>query len=318
MSFSILGAGSALPSCVKTNDDLAQILDTSDQWIYTRTGIRRRHVITTETITGMAAEAARKALAAAGITPEDLDYIVCPTVGGDYITPGLGCTLQEALGAHCPAIDINAGCSGFLYSLDVVDGIFARKKARYVLVTAAEGLSRIMDWTERSTCVLFGDGAGAVVLGEGDGLRYLKLRTQGCSAPLHGRFPMGNSPWTKEEPHTHFVHMEGQEVYKFAVNTICTSVQEALEETGLSIDDMHHVLLHQANMRIIEAARRKLSIPEERCHCCIEETGNISAASIPTLIDRCSREGLFHSGENLLLCAFGAGFTSGTAILTWK
>ncbi len=318
MSFAVLGTGSALPTCVKTNDDLSQILDTSDRWIYTRTGIRRRHVITSETVLDLAAEASRKALDAAGISPQDLDYIICPTVGGDYITPGLGCNLQEELGATCPAIDINAGCSGFVYSLDTADGIFARKKARYVLITAAEGLSRIMDWNDRSTCVLFGDGAAAVVLGEGDGLRYLKLRTQGCCAPLHGRFPMGNSPWTKEEPHTHFVHMEGQEVYKFAVNAICTGVQEALEETGLSPEDIHHVLLHQANMRIIDAARKKLSIPQERYHCCIEETGNLSAASIPTLLDLCSRDGLLHSGENLLLCAFGAGFTSGTAILTWK
>lgn len=318
MNFTVLGSGSALPAFVRTNDDLAQILDTSDAWIYSRTGIRRRHIMTTETVTELALEAAQKALEQAGVSPEELDYIICPTVGGDYITPGLGCTLQAALGARCPAIDLNAGCSGFLYGLDVAEGLFAGKKAKLALIAAAEGISRIMDWTDRSTCVLFGDGAGAAVLGAGDSLRYIRLKTHGCSAPLHGLFPMGNSPWLKQSPHTHFVHMEGQEVYKFAVHEICSSIEEALKSTGLQPEDIHHVLLHQANMRIIDAARKKLSIPEDRYHCCIEETGNLSAASIPTLLDRCSRKNLFHKGENLLLCAFGAGFTSGTAILRWE
>ncbi len=318
MSFRILGTGSALPQCVKTNDDLAQILDTSDQWIRTRTGICRRHVMTTETVTDLAAEASRKALEQAGIAPEELGWILCPTVGGDYITPGLSATLQAALGAHCPAMDINAACSGFLFALDAAEGIFARKKARYVLIAAAEGLSRIMDWEDRSTCVLFGDGAGAVVLGEGESLLSLHLETKGCPEPLHGCFPGGNSPWLSVKPENHFVHMDGQEVYKFAVSTICSGIETILQETGVSPEEIRHVILHQANLRIIDAARKKLPIPGDRYRLCIQETGNLSAASIPVLLDFCRRDQLLKPGDLMILCGFGAGFTSGTALVRWE
>lgn len=318
MSFRILGTGSALPACVKNNDDLAGFLDTSDAWIRSRTGIVRRHVMTTETVTSLAAEASRKALENAGISPEQLDWILCPTVGGDFITPGLSAVLQAELGASCPAMDINAACSGFLFGLDVAAGIFARRKARYVLVAAAEGLSRIMDWRDRSTCVLFGDGAGAVVLEEGDCLLSLYLETKGNPAPLYGKFPQCNSPWLQQESHTHYVHMEGQEVYKFAVNTICSGIETILQETGVAPESIQHVLLHQANLRIIDAARRKLPIPEDRYRLCIQETGNLSAASIPVLLDLCFQKGELQPGDLLILSGFGAGFTAGTALLRWE
>ena len=184
MSFRIIGTGSALPACRITNDDLSRLVDTNDEWITTRTGIRERPILTTESVTEIAVAAARNALENSGISPADLDYIICPTLGGDYMTPSLACVVQMELQANCPAVDVNGACSGFLYALDVADGVFARGKARYVLVLAAERLSRILDWSDRSTCVLFGDAAAAVVLEAGDALHYLEVTARGNLASL--------------------------------------------------------------------------------------------------------------------------------------
>lgn len=179
MSFQILGTGSAHPACSQTNDDLSAFLDTSDEWISTRTGIKSRYVCTTETISDLAVEAGRAALRDAGVEPEELDLIICSTIRGDYITPALACVVQNRLGATCPAFDINAACSGFVYMLDVAAGYFARKRVKKVLLIAAEEMSKLLDWKDRRICVLFGDGAGAAVLGEGDGLRSIRITTSG-------------------------------------------------------------------------------------------------------------------------------------------
>ncbi len=316
MSLSILGTGSALPAHVKTNDDLCAFFETSDEWIRTRTGIQRRHLMTDETVTDLAVAAAQNALQAAGVAPQELDYILCPTLGGDFITPSLACMVQKEIGAGCPALDLNAACSGFLYTLDVAAALLARDSVRNILVVAAEGLSRVTDWTDRSTAVLFGDGAGAVVLAPGDDLLHLQLTAQGCHEPLHACFPAGNLPGHADTD-APYIRMDGNEVYKFAVNAIFTGLERALEETGLSPQDVDHVLLHQANLRIIDAARKRLSIPEERYAINIDEVGNLSAASIPVLLDSLVRTGRVRPGDTLLLSAFGGGFTTGTALLRW-
>ena len=316
MSFTILGTGSALPAKTVTNDDMAKLVETSDEWIRTRTGIRERHVITDESVTEITFTAAQRALEMSGVSPRELDYIICPTVGGDWISPSLACMIQERLGATCPAVDVNAACSGFLYGLDYADGIFARKRAKYVLVAAAEGLSRLLNWKDRSTCVLFGDGAGAAVLGEGDSLRYLHLTAKGSLA-LHVPHAPGESPFETNEQPPHGLVMDGREIYRFAVSTITAELRRASEETGIPFEKVDHVLLHQANQRIMDAASKKLHLPPEKVPSSIARTANTSAASVPILLDQEARLGHLHRGDILMLCAFGAGLTSGTAVLEW-
>ena len=314
MSFQILGTGSALPACRKTNDDLSQLVDTSDEWITTRTGIKERRILTTETVTEIAVTAAKNALDNSGIAASELDYIICPTLAGDYMTPSLACVVQMELGASCPAVDINGACSGFLYGLDVAEGIFARKKARYVLVLAAERLSRILDWTDRSTCVLFGDAAAAVVLGEGDALHFLEVTAHGnlcLAAPLAS----GSCPYTEPDTRKPGLLMKSREVYTFAVGAISSGIEKAAQETGISTEETDYYFLHQANMRIIETARKKLGLPREKFPVNIQKYGNTSAASIPLCM--AEFEDKFKVGDKLVLTAFGAGFTWGALYLVW-
>ena len=316
MSFRIIGTGSALPACRITNDDLSNLVDTSDEWITTRTGIRERPILTTESVTEIAVAAARNALENSGISPADLGYIVCPTLGGDYMTPSLACVVQMELQANCPAVDVNGACSGFLYALDVADGIFARGKARYVLVLAAERLSRILDWSDRSTCVLFGDAAAAVVLEAGDALHYLEVTARG-NLCLASPLAPGSCPYTEPDTRKPGLLMKNREVYAFAVNTICSSLKKAAEETGISMEETDYFFLHQANLRIIETARKKLGLPEEKFPVNIQKYGNTSSASIPLPLDEWNRAGKLKKGQHLVLCAFGAGLTTGLAALDW-
>lgn len=316
MSFRIIGTGSALPACRITNDDLSNLVDTSDEWITTRTGIRERPILTTESVTEIAVAAARNALENSGISPADLGYIVCPTLGGDYMTPSLACVVQMELQANCPAVDVNGACSGFLYALDVADGIFARGKARYVLVLAAERLSRILDWSDRSTCVLFGDAAAAVVLEAGDALHYLEVTARG-NLCLASPLAPGSCPYTEPDTRKPGLLMKNREVYTFAVSTICSSLKKAAEETGISMEETDYFFLHQANLRIIETARKKLGLPEEKFPVNIQKYGNTSSASIPLLLDEWNRAGKLKKGQHLVLCAFGAGLTTGLAALDW-
>ena len=316
MSFRIIGTGSALPACRITNDDLSRLVDTNDEWITTRTGIRERPILTTESVTEIAVAAARNALENSGISPADLDYIICPTLGGDYMTPSLACVVQMELQANCPAVDVNGVCSGFLYALDVADGVFARGKARYVLVLAAERLSRILDWSDRSTCVLFGDAAAAVVLEAGDALHYLEVTARG-NLCLASPFAPGSCPYTEPDTRKPGLLMKNREVYTFAVSTICSSLKKAAEETGIPMEETDYFFLHQANLRIIETARKKLGLPEEKFPVNIQKYGNTSSASIPLLLDEWNRAGKLKKGQHLVLCAFGAGLTTGLAALDW-
>ncbi|HWR18240.1 MAG TPA: beta-ketoacyl-ACP synthase III [Clostridia bacterium] len=317
MSFSIIGTGSAYPTRCVTNDELATLVDTSDNWIRTRTGVMERRVLTSETLEDIAYDAAMHALEDAKIAPEELDLILCSTIRNDYITPSLACMLQRRLKATCISMDINAACSGFLYALDVADGYFARKRAEKVLVVSAEAMSKMLDWTDRATCVLFGDGAGAVVLTEGDDLLSLRLTASGNAESLGIPNIEGNSPFSKVLGRPQTVYMTGQDVYKFAVNALCQDLEAVIEAADVKQEDIAYVLPHQANTRIIEAAINKLKISGDRYLINIDRFGNTSSASIPILLDECRRKNKFSKGDLLAFSAFGGGFTSGACILRW-
>lgn len=320
MSFTIIGTGSAYPSCVKTNDDLSKLVDTSDEWIKTRSGISRRHICTDETITDLSVKAALSALENAGVSAQELDLIICSTVRGDYFTPSLACLVQMHINASCPAFDLNGACTGFIYALDVALGYFARKKAKKILIISAETMSKMIDWTDRATCVLFGDGAGAVVLSEGDDLLSIKLTADGNDKMLLIPSVEGDCPYSlhKDNKKNSYIYMQGQEVFKFAVNAICADLKDVIEEANITEEDIDYVLLHQANMRIIDAAKNKLNIAKEKYLANIEEYGNTSSATIPILLDESNRNNLFKKGDILAFSAFGGGLTTGACVIRWN
>ncbi len=317
MNFSILGTGSYVPPRVVTNEELSTYVDTSDEWITQRVGVRERHVCTTETAAELGYEAAKQALDNSGVKPEELDLILAATVSGEDVCPGVACMVQHYLGAVCPAYDINAACPSFIFLLETAAGYFARGKVKKVLLVGAERMSRIMDWEDRSTCVIFGDGAGAVVLGEGDGYLASKLYTQGGDDVIKIPQYIGKSPFYEREPLKPYIHMKGQETFKFAVNAMCTDVRDVMAEAGLTGEDIAWVIPHQANLRIINMARRKLDIPDERFYVNIDRFGNMSAACIPLALDELNRAGELKRGDILVLCAFGGGLSSAACILRW-
>ena len=313
----VCGTGSAVPAHVLTNQALSGMVDTSDEWIVTRTGIRERHICTTETLWELGAQAANDALENAGISAAQLDLILCATMQGDYATPSLACLIQQAIGATCPAMDLNAACSGFLYALDAAEGYYLRGRARHVLVLGAECMSKHVDWQDRATCVLFGDGVGAVVLGPGEGLLASRLYARGGAEHLNipcavGEFPLVEMPRKKQA-----VYMNGQEIYRFAVQTICREIKAALQTAQVEISQVKHMLVHQANLRILEAAQARLGISPETMPVVLDRYGNTSSASIPLMLNDMCREGRIARGDLVVMCAFGGGLTAGTLVMRW-
>ena len=321
MGFRILGTGSAVPDKILTNDDLSTMVETSDEWITTRVGVKERHVATTETTSSLAAEASRRALADSGISPADLDLIVCATITADNVSPTAAGEVQQALGASCPAFDISSACSGFLFALETAAGFFARGTVKHVLVIGAERISKLLDWTDRSTCVIFGDGAGAAVLGACEDEHYLvsELCTAGGSDVIQIPAYAGSSPFRVPSEHDRppFIFMEGQETFKFAVGAMCEHIRSMAEKIGVDPADIHFVVPHQANLRIIAMASRKLGIPMEHFLVNIQHYGNTAAASVPIALDEANRAGRLHPGDLVALCAFGGGLSSAGAILKW-
>ena len=317
MSFSILGTGSAVPEYVLTNEQLTTMVDTSDEWITSRTGIKRRHIMTTESMTELTVKAAKLALEDANVAADELDLIICATMRGDYITPSQACIIQKELGAHCPAFDVNGACSGFIYALDIADGFFARKRVEKALVVGFENLSAITDWTDRNTCVLFGDGGGALVLGEGDGLKTINIEAFGNTDLIYAPRGESTSPMNKREMGRPVLHMNGAEVYKFAVSSMVRLIDRAITNAGLSQDDIDLVIPHQANYRIIKSAEEKLHIDKSKYVCNIAEYGNTSAGCLPIAIDEVNRTGRVKRGDNIVLCAFGSGLTTGVCVIRW-
>ena len=317
MSFRILGTGMYVPENIVTNDDLAKLVDTNDEWIRTRVGVERRHIATTETAADMAYEAAKDALENSGIKAEELDLILCSTCSGDDVSPSVSCMVQNKLGVSCMAYDINAACSAFIFLLETAAGYFARKKVKNVLVIGSERISRILDWTDRSTCVIFGDGAGAAVLTEGNNYLASRFNVNGGDDVIKIPNFIGSSPFFKNEPLSPYIHMQGQETFKYAVSSISRDLPAVLADAGLSIDDIKYVVPHQANKRIIEAAARRSGIPLEKFFVNIEEYGNTSSASVPIALNELNRSGKLSEGDLLILTAFGGGLSCATCLIRW-
>jgi len=317
----IAGTGSYLPEKIMTNADLERIIDTSDDWIRTRTGISQRHVVVDgQTTTDLAEQAARRAMADAGVGPGDVDLICVGTTTPDLVFPNVGTLLQARLGIHgCPAFSLEAACAGFLYALSVADKFVRLGEAKCALVIGAETLTSITDWTDRTTCVLFGDGAGAVILKPAPepGIISTHLHADGRYKDLL-LYPDGVSSGFKlVREGKAGIRMKGNEVYKVAVNTLGALVTETLDANNISKDQVDWLIPHQANIRIIEAIAKRLDLPMERVIVTIGTQGNTSAASVPLALDTGIRDGRVERGQLLLLEAFGGGFTWGSALIRY-
>jgi 3-oxoacyl-[acyl-carrier-protein] synthase-3 len=317
----IAGTGSYLPEKIVTNADLERLVDTSDEWIRTRTGIKQRHMAAEgETTTDLAEHAARRAMADAGVTAQDIDLICVGTTTPDLVFPNVGTLLQDRLGIHgCPAFSLEAACTGFVYALGVADKFVRLGESKCALVVGAETLTRIVDWSDRGTCVIFGDGAGAVVLQPSNepGIISTRLHSDGKYKDLL-LYPDGVSKGFKlVREGKAGVQMKGNEVYKVAVNTLGQLVTETLAVNGITKDQLDWLIPHQANIRIIEAIAKRLDLPMERVIVTIATQANTSAASVPLALDTGIRDGRVKRGQLLLLEAFGGGFTWGSALVRY-
>lgn len=317
----ICGTGSALPKKVVTNDDLSKIMDTSDEWISSRTGIHSRHLAVEENLTGLATDAAKQALEEAGVKAEELDMILAATLSADKVCPTLSCEIQRELGAvNAVAFDINAACSGFMFALQTADAYIKCGQYKKILLVGGEILSKMMDWNDRSTCVLFGDGAGAAVV-EADETYGVLGSVQGSDGArgeaLLCENRRVNNPYVENSKELSYVYMNGQEVYKFAVKTVPMAIEEAVEKAGLTMEEIDLFVIHQANIRIIESVSKRLKVPMDKFPTNLQECGNISAGSVPILLDKVNREGMLKKGAKVVLAGFGAGLTWAASVLTW-
>jgi 3-oxoacyl-[acyl-carrier-protein] synthase-3 len=313
----ILGTGSALPALSVENAELAKFLDTSDEWITTRTGIKSSHILSKETLTDIAILAAKRALEDANTDGSELDLILGTTTRGEQIAPGVAATVQKAIGASCPCMDLNAACAGFLYGLETASAFISSGKAKKVLIVSAEAMSRQCDWRDRATSVLFGDGAGAVVLDGQDGLKSIRLTVTEDVNTLFIQPTPGNCPFSEPSPVQPGVHMAGQEVFKFAVSHATEDISKVVSEANTDYSSVRWFLLHQANRRILESVRQRLNQPEEKFPGNISHVGNTSSASIPILMDELNKEGRLAENDIMVLSAFGAGLTTGACVLVW-
>jgi 3-oxoacyl-[acyl-carrier-protein] synthase-3 len=325
MKSRIIGTGSYAPEKILTNFDLEKIVDTNNDWIVARTGIEERHIAADDEVTSdLAAIAAQRALDAAGVAADEIDLIVVGTITGDYPWPATACVVQAKIGAkNAYAYDISAACSGFLYALSNADDYLVAGRGKKALVIGAETFSRALDWTDRNTCVLFGDGAGAVVLEAQDGdagILSSHLCTDGNHIELLYQPGFGAvNPASKEglDARLPFLKMQGNEVYKFAVRMMTEVSNEALETNGYSCEDVDLFIPHQANLRILEATAKRLKLTDEQCFINVNKYGNTSAATIPIAMDEAYRGGLLKDGSLLLMAAFGGGFTWGGTLVRW-
>ena len=316
MSLKIAGTGSSLPEFVLDNSTLTKLVDTTDEWIMLRTGIRERRILTKESIKDLAVTAALSAMENSGLKAEEIDLIICTTVHGQYLVPSLACIIQSEIGAGCPAFDINAACTGFIYGLSVAKAYIESGMAEKILLVSAESMSQITDYTDRATCVLFGDGAGAVVLEKGNSLLSVFVTAKGNEELLNVPVSKGNFPYIKHESEAEsFLFMKGQEIYKFAVQAINNDILKVIKDANLEIADIDYFFIHQANARIVDAARIKLKIPEEKILKNIFKYGNTSSACIPIMLDEFFKEGKLKIGMKIVLSAFGGGLTTGAAVI---
>lgn len=318
----IIGTGSSLPKKEVTNEMLSTFLDTSDEWIVTRTGISSRKVISDEKLEDMAVDAARKAVENAGIGLDDIDLIVCSNVVNEFVTPGLSCVIQRDLGTKVPTMDINAACAGFIYGLDFVHGYsLAHKDVRCILLVCAEEPTRMMNWADRNVCVLFGDGAAAVILDctdkDSDCIKEVKLSGVPAVESLYYKRVLEPTPYITKEKEPVPLTMNGRDIFRMATRAGVADISAVLEKTGMKADDVDYYLLHQANLRIIDSIQKHFDISHDKFVHNIEHLGNTSSASVPILLDDMNRSGRLSKGQKLIMSAFGAGFVSGAALVVW-
>lgn len=320
MTARIIGTGSAVPEQIVTNEDLSKIVETNDEWISSRSGIKERRVAKEENTTSLAILAGKRALENAGVTAEEIEVIIVATCTPDYFFPNTACQVQEAIGAkHAVAFDLSAACSGFLFALSTAQAYIKGGIYQKALIVGAETMSKMIDWSDRSTCVLFGDGAGAaVVSAEETGVLELVQKSDGtgkgvlsCKA-RETRNLLNHESETKE-----YLYMEGQPVFKFAVKTVPECVEEVLKKAEVKKEEIRYYILHQANSRIIQSVAKRLKEPEEKFPMNLSLYGNTSAASIPILLDEMNRNGMLNRGDKLVLSGFGAGLTWGAVLLEW-
>lgn len=340
----ITGTGSALPGRIVTNKELEQMVETSDEWIRERTGIAERHVSVGETVVTLASEAARKALEQAGKRAEEIDLILVATCSPEQYLPCCACQVQADIGAvNALAFDVNAACSGFLFALNTADAYLRMGLAENALIIGSEVLSKLVDWTDRGSCILFGDGAGAVVVerckaesraveekqipaagilgrslhSDGTGGGVLQCDARELTTPYARTSAVKTDQNQPMDDREHFIQMDGQEVYRFATRRVPQCIEEALSDAGLTVPDIDLFVLHQANARIIDAVAKRLHADREKFPTNLERVGNLSSASIPVLLDELHKQGKLHRGDHIVLAGFGAGLTIGACVMTW-
>ena len=325
----IIGTGMYVPALCVENDSFKEFLDTSDEWIRTRTGIHSRHFSDGEPTWMMGEKAALKAIEAAGISPEEIDLILVTTVSSDYATPSIACMLQGKLGAkNAVGIDLNCACAAFVYALDMARRYLACGDMKTVLIVSSEKLSRLTNFEDRSSCVLFGDGAGAAVVTAGDGMFSSELVTDGTGAGhIFVRYPAADNPFCNPSPLKEYdgyeeykdgaMYMNGKEVYKFATQVMADVIKKAALKAGVELSDLDLIVPHQANIRIIETAASKLGLPMEKFLINLDRFGNTSSATIPMALDEAVRDGRIKSGDKIAMAGFGAGLIAGAIVMEW-
>lgn len=330
MTIKITGTGSALPEKKVTNFDMEKLVDTSDEWIVSRTGISERSISTHETVASLAAQSCMAALKMAGKKPEDVDLIIVATCSPELLLPCCACQVQSEIGAaDAVAFDLNAACSGFLFALNTACAYMQMGMYKNALVVGSEVLSKILDWTDRSTCVLFGDGAGAafVELGEDEicangrkaGIESMVMGADGAKGMVLSCAERGlDNPYVDKQAEVNpYIYMDGQAVYKFATRMVPSCINDALDKAGLTVDDVDLFVLHQANVRIIESVAKRLKADISKFPMNLKTVGNMSSATIPVLLDELNRAGKLHKGSRIVLSGFGAGLTYGASVLVW-
>lgn len=322
----IIGIGSHLPENIVTNKDLEKIVDTNDEWIRTRTGIEKRRMADENTATSdISIEAAKKAMEMANVEAKDIDLVIVATITPDMSFPSTACIVQDKLGAsNAAAFDLKAACSGFIYGLAVGKQFIESGMYKHVLVIGAETMTKILDWQDRNTCVLFGDGAGAVVLGEvapNEGIMEISMGADGSGGKFLNQPSSGSRiPLSQEslDNRLNYLKMDGSDVFKFAVRKMASETKKVLDMGGLSVDDINMIIPHQANVRIIEGAAKRLKVSMDKMYLNLNEYGNMSAASIPVALDEAYRTGNVKKGDKLVVVGFGAGLTWGASLITWS
>lgn len=316
----ICGTGSYVPPHVMDNNDLAKIVDTSDEWIRERTGIGKRHIIEEETTSYMAGQAALRAVEQSGIDPSEIELILVATSSSEIVFPCAACEVQKTIGAvHAAGYDLNAACTGFVLAFNTAQAYIGAGIYKTVLVIGADSMSNLVDWSDRGTCILFGDGAGAALLRAEEGAPvYMAAHSDGVKGPALTGMSRHRKDWKIENDSESYIHMDGQAVFKFAVRKVPEIIEEVLDRAGIGIDEIDYFVLHQANRRIIEAAAKRLKTDITKFPMNLEEYANTSAATVPILLDEMNREGSLHKGQRIMLAGFGAGLTWAACLFEWK